>query len=858
MTMPTKTWKLDPEELLRHEEWLRALLRGLLGDGQQVDDVLQKTWMTALRRPPQTAGALRGWLGSVARRFALREHRDGRRRRGHERVAAREEQVPSTEETVAKLAAQRFVTKCVSDLAEPYRTAVLLRYHDGLRTREIAARTEATEANVRQRIKRGMDEVRAKCEAKYGRDWRASRVLLALAVPNRATVVGASSVVGVLLMSKTLRFAAAAIVLIGLGVWLPVAFDSSEAATPPVDPEVVSDAGLAGDEGTDDEVAARDVVSKADEPSSIPAVMDPETWAVSGRVLDEEGQPLPGVPVGCWRYAEFELPAGVSPQELGVTVPAAKDMPEPERTFKVLGHSDDLGEFGFEMPAEEGELESGDGYYTYRSANLNDRSKKDGLILVAAQCQNAQGVVVDETGAPVPGADVRGSYADLSRFPEPLDFAVQRYGPSVHADAEGRFVLEDVPVQRGRLYASAEGFATAWLRAPLENAADLRIVLQRRDPNRYVVTGRVTDPFGAPLTEAHVRLDDIEVATDANGEFRLGADLMDGWHWGSDLLFYSPGLQARVEREFGRRLQKEKSVHLEVRLVGTSLMIEGRVLRSDGTPWSGVAVYPWNLESFGMNSRTLESLSLPAKHREKIPGFVSVDTSAVTDDDGRFVLPGLLDREYELRVFDRKSYFGWVAEPVFAGRKDVELRVPADAFVDRIRGVAVSVDGEPLADVQVDLGGMVTKTSSGSTSRSSEVARTDENGVFELERTARYGAELSFKSPETVPAEMSIIDVDDGEFEITLYRRCPFRVEFGTPMRGHIHVLDAEGERMTLYRFNATGNSAFQQLWFDEKGTGVVTAGENAATVVLLGNDQKEISRSAVRLRPDEVTVVRF
>ena len=84
---PAGAIALDPEALLSHDRWLRALVARLVHP-DAVDDVVQETWTQAFSRPPASAGALRGWLATVARNFARRIHRTGLRRQQREEQAA--------------------------------------------------------------------------------------------------------------------------------------------------------------------------------------------------------------------------------------------------------------------------------------------------------------------------------------------------------------------------------------------------------------------------------------------------------------------------------------------------------------------------------------------------------------------------------------------------------------------------------------------------------------------------------------------------------------------------------------------------------------------------------------------------
>lgn len=54
---------VDTSELLAHATWLRRLARSLVREG--ADDLVQDTWVAALRRPPDGERSVRPWLRTV-------------------------------------------------------------------------------------------------------------------------------------------------------------------------------------------------------------------------------------------------------------------------------------------------------------------------------------------------------------------------------------------------------------------------------------------------------------------------------------------------------------------------------------------------------------------------------------------------------------------------------------------------------------------------------------------------------------------------------------------------------------------------------------------------------------------------
>src|SRR5437762_5987463 len=79
--------KAAVDDLLAHAGWLSGLARDLVR-GDVADDVVQETWVAALRTPPEPGRPPRPWLASVLRNFVRQRARaDGRRRRHEEATA---------------------------------------------------------------------------------------------------------------------------------------------------------------------------------------------------------------------------------------------------------------------------------------------------------------------------------------------------------------------------------------------------------------------------------------------------------------------------------------------------------------------------------------------------------------------------------------------------------------------------------------------------------------------------------------------------------------------------------------------------------------------------------------------------
>ncbi len=216
-------------ELLEQLAWLQALARSLVRDAASADDLVQDTWLAAsAHAPTMDASGLRNWLATVARNFARRGARAQERRARRESAVARPE--AHVEDVVARGELQQRLAAAVISLDEPERSAVLLRYLDGLNAVEIAERQGVTHVAARKRISRGLAKLREKLDAQHGGDRNAWIVALHSWVGHGEPVAASSTVFvsGVLVMFGKVVAAAALVVAIWLS-WSALDSDASKA-----------------------------------------------------------------------------------------------------------------------------------------------------------------------------------------------------------------------------------------------------------------------------------------------------------------------------------------------------------------------------------------------------------------------------------------------------------------------------------------------------------------------------------------------------------------------------------------------------------------------------------------------------
>jgi RNA polymerase sigma-70 factor (ECF subfamily) len=285
------------EQLLAHEGWIRGLARGLVADDSRADDVVQETWMTALRAPPRTGGAVRAWLASVVRSRAADARKAEKRRVALETAASRRDDVGSGRDPVADAAAateiHRRLTSAVMALDEPYRSAVILRFFEGLPPRDVGARTGVPAETARTRVNRGLAMLRARFDAEDGGRRRWTALLVPIAGLGETTgsdgPSGATAGAAAMATAKTYATAAALVALcVGAYWWLRddgVAAPATDVATAKRDVEA----------------PARPTRPRAEAPAPAPAVAEkaPATTTpslgarVRLRFIDETGAPIP-------------------------------------------------------------------------------------------------------------------------------------------------------------------------------------------------------------------------------------------------------------------------------------------------------------------------------------------------------------------------------------------------------------------------------------------------------------------------------------------------------------------------------------------------------------------------------------
>jgi protocatechuate 3,4-dioxygenase beta subunit len=318
-------------------------------------------------------------------------------------------------------------------------------------------------------------------------------------------------------------------------------------------------------------------------------------------------------------------------------------------------------------------------------------------------------------------------------------------------------------------------------------------------------------------------------------------------------------LPARVELPPLAELRRTKPApEFTLVLTGEPLEIAGRVLEPAGTPVEGAMVRLTDETPFGMIVEKIggEGIGLSTSTEALLRGS-SHTVETRTQKDGSFTLGGLLDREYRVVAFDKRTLRRAESAPIRAGRRDAEIRLDDCSACVRIAGTVVGLDGTPVPGVSVGLGAVIDDTRAPVYAAQTE---TDEAGRFVFESVVADAPLLSVTHASIFfvfgwkPDPKTPLD----ELEIPVARKAHVQVDLGTDTAraDEFGLIDARGEPVEMVM--SRGNI----MWMPERVDVVdgksetVGCAENGAMVVLY-KEKQEVARIPVRLVPGEITTVR-
>ncbi|MEO6709418.1 MAG: sigma-70 family RNA polymerase sigma factor [Planctomycetota bacterium] len=862
------------ESLLSHASFLRSLARELTRDASRADDLVQRTWVAALEHPPSEGKPLRRWLAAIVRNFAREEHRTEARRAHREAIVARPIAGGEPDELGEQIALQHSLLRAVEGLDEPYRSVIYQRYYENRSPREIAAGSGIPLKTVKTQLHRGLAKLRARLDREHGGE--RSAWLLAL-IPLTGRPSWTAYALGAQLVNAKIQVAFVCLAVIcAVG---GVAFVSSRMETP----SAAASAASIADSARVEKPAGPAVTALAsgerrslEAPNSAAApapvaeasiAVVPEASRIRGRVLDLQGRPVSGIELV--ERSEFVSDRVPDRSRGQAQVPRAIAISAADGSFEVAA------------PAPKSTLvlvARSASFVTVLGVRLARNYSAAEPIVAVAPSQPLAGLVVDPEGKPVADAQVEillpasvrsgiGAVIDQSFL----------MAWKISTDERGRFEFEDAPDCTGELCASSPRFEKASIPIPPQSSYDLLLRLGARAKPKLMLRGIVVDEHGAPVDQAFVGFADRTTRSAADGSFELDVDVdpntinyvqdpPGSGSWGPEfdldlVRAVKAGHLPAIHRlpEFDERHALAELDPIRLELGGAPLSIQGRVQDSRGRPVAGVEVWPADGTFFGRITYKTgrEGASFPAILEAVMRGDPRAEKTR-SDAEGKFVLDGLCDREYEIAAFDASTLRWCSMSNVRAGRSDVVVQLQSQEELVRIAGRVVTEAGAPVPGVMVTPSMNLTHDGMQSFGASTT---TDEKGRFSFlgEDPGRF--QFSCSSETILPVMMWQPKPGQSldSLEIVVWLRCHLQVDLGDRKQAAdaFAALDASGKRTPIMAFHGPMMTFGEFSKFDDGKSEVVIVRDSCRSIVLY-LDGKEVGRLPLSLRSGELNVVRW
>jgi len=160
----------------RHNQRVYRVVRALLRDGPEIDDVIQQAYLNAFQHLDQFTGeaAWSTWVCRIAINEALARLRQGGRfismDSAEEDGMANPSKAPEADPERAAAGREfgRLVEHAIDELPQMYRTVLIMREIEGMSVGETAAALEVEEGVVKTRLHRARAALRSAIEGRVG------------------------------------------------------------------------------------------------------------------------------------------------------------------------------------------------------------------------------------------------------------------------------------------------------------------------------------------------------------------------------------------------------------------------------------------------------------------------------------------------------------------------------------------------------------------------------------------------------------------------------------------------------------------------------------------------------------------
>jgi len=488
---------MNPEELLEHFDFIHSLARSLVLDTNQAADIEQQTWLAALQNPPSRGTPIRLWLSKVALNFARKMYRSETRRTNHEHISSDSKYITSPYQILEQEEIRRSLIDAVLGLDEPYKTAVILRYYDGLKPKEIAKRLNIPVERVWTHLKRGLAQLRWKLDAQNSGDRRKWIMALApiaglqLGETSSAAIGTGSIIAGAIAMSMKIKIGIAAAFIIGMTFTLFHLFQKD--LDGPGAPPVIESKHTYNEGSIDDSVSGINIdnlnpgINNSERDD-----LKPAGFVFSGKVINK----ITGESVTAFDLAVY------GDVENGM---------EKEVFRETVQHEEGL----FSFPINKSEIYS----IKIRSSQYMMKHLKDltefrpdelsNLIIALDPGDTINGIVLeDDTGGPVSDAIVGPSHTGGGLFLLAIERDQDEACSYSRTDSKGIFTLSGFEISdRQTVIAVHPDFAQGVVKLTEDTTDDLVIRLKRG----FCAYGRVLNDNGEPFPEATVMMSDTGI-----------------------------------------------------------------------------------------------------------------------------------------------------------------------------------------------------------------------------------------------------------------------------------------------------------------------------------------------------------
>ena len=536
------------DRLIAEEPFVRTLAQALLAG--EADEVVQQTYMRALRHSGEDIEQPRSWLATVVRNVASNLQRDEKRRIERERDAKAMAMAPSSDDLMEREEQRQRMVAAIDALPPLLRTVLLLRFYEGLAPRHIAQKTGLSNDVVRNRIRRALQLLRERLDQDHRGDRRAWMLALvpiacpSAAQPARATVATLT----------TTAITCALLATASLLAWV-----MWPDAPPPSEVQIVeADTPSTAASAIPAILPARTAATEATPAVASKAIAT--TGSLDVRVLHSDQDRTPAV--GTMLYLHLSETDQRAPLDRKICdehgVAQFVDLPPGD-----LWISNDRGTDALATTIQAGEHK------------VLQQVLDPGITLT--------GTVVDEAGNLVPFARIEGS----PRSEGPAD--AQQFGT---ANALGAFHIRDVAM-RAVVGARARGHLPGIMLSVHGNPGTTVDVQLTVGPPACDVTGVVRDETGKPIANAAIgigggRMSGLQVLggvrpplpalaqSDENGRF-------EAWGVPTGNLKIVAVARGRAPWRGTCVTHPEARNHLQISML-PGATIEGTVLQSDGQP----------------------------------------------------------------------------------------------------------------------------------------------------------------------------------------------------------------------------------------------------------------------------------